>query len=91
MGGSQSREEVLIAQNAAGAGNNTIEQHLGLTNILLILMTTVLCCGALYGIYKLYYKCHKNWMHQEYDRRSMQRRLSWRRWEARKGPTADVV
>lgn len=62
MGGQSSKEEVIIAETASGAGQNFAntrqhQQH-ETTNVLLIIICTALVFGVLVLAYKLAKKCH---------------------------------
>lgn len=77
MGSTQSNEEVIIAQNAAGGNNSAdiqqLHQNVSLTNIILGIILIMLSIGAIGGLYKLYRKCHQGWMRQEIARSAFRR------------------
>lgn len=82
MGKTYSKEEVIIAQNAAGSGSNTanLEQlhtHMSYNNLLMTIFLTIILLvifivsgKALYNAYK---KCHQNWTRAEISRDAMKR------------------
>lgn len=84
MGSGSSKEEVIIAQNAAGGSNQAtveeIKMHISTMNLILIIMLTVMLLGVLYAAYRMYKKCHLQWIDQQFHqhalRRSVQRRIS---------------
>lgn len=98
MGSSNSKEEIILAQNAAaGANNAEIEQlnfHASATNIILLVILSLVGLAFLYAISKIYKKCHKKWILNEISRNSIQRSLRWRARRQRdltKDPEDDVV
>lgn len=74
MGGSSSKEEVVIAQTA-GAGSNTAytRQLHETTNAILIVICTILAIGLLVIIYKLYKRCHGKQIERRLDQLRLRR------------------
>lgn len=65
MGTTQSntKEEVVIAQTAAGNGQNTAKTeqllyHASTTNIILLIIALLLGIGGIFMVYKMYRRCH---------------------------------
>lgn len=86
MGTTKSKEEVIIAQNAAGSNSANVDQvtyHLNVINIILSVLLLVITLVFLYGVYRVYSRCHKKWINNEINRRDL-RLSSWRRREARR-------
>lgn len=85
MGKEQSKEKIVIAQNAAGGVNSAdvelIHHNQKVTNIILGIFLLLLILGAKFAIYKLYKRCHINWMRQEMVRSAFRR--------SRRGPETD--
>lgn len=87
MGKQQSKEEnIVIAQNAAGGTNNApIDEfrfHMKTSSILLCVIVLCLILGVLYGVFRIYRKCHLRWIRQEFEMNasdSKMRQLSFRR------------
>lgn len=77
MGKSQSKEEIVIAQNAAGGVNAAdvaqLHQNQSTTNLILGVILLILIFGVLFGVYKLYKRCHVNWMRGEIARNAFRR------------------
>lgn len=77
MGKTQSREEIVIAQNAAGGVNAAdvaqLHQNQSVTNLILGVMLIILIFGVLFGLYKLYRRCHVSWMRAEIARNAFRR------------------
>lgn len=71
MGNKQyKQEDIVIAQNASGGSNTAsaaedLKFHAGTTNILLLVIVTLMALGGVYGVYRLYKKTHKKWMRRE--------------------------
>lgn len=70
MGKSESKE-VVIAQTAAGAGNQVsledLRYHLSTTNILLLIFVVVATFFVIYIAFRIYRKCHLRWVRQEFQ------------------------
>lgn len=77
MGKQQSKEETVIVQNAAGGVNQAnldeFKFHLTTTNLLLGIIVMVIILGILYFIYRLYQRCHIQWIHREINDRVLRR------------------
>uniref|UniRef100_A0A2H1V559 SFRICE_014334 n=1 Tax=Spodoptera frugiperda TaxID=7108 RepID=A0A2H1V559_SPOFR len=69
---SQSKDEIVIAQNAAGGVNVAdvaqLHENKSITNMILGVILIILIFGVLYGGYKLYKRCHVGWMREEIAR-----------------------
>lgn len=82
MGGSQTKEETLVMQNAAGGSNNAhleeVKFHISTITILLTVVVLVLGIGVLYFILRMYRRCHVRWINQEIYRSAIFRRSSSR-------------
>lgn len=93
MGKQQSKEEIVIAQNAAGAASNNVGEltaMLNTTNTVSTLILLILCIGLGIILYKFYKKCHSSWIRDEMrmeQLRRIQMRFSGRR---REQQTADI-
>lgn len=79
MGSQQTKEETIIAQNAAGNGRNdaTSEQgysSVSTTNILLTIIVIVVLAGVAFALCYFYKRMHKNWMERQMNRRSLRKR-----------------
>lgn len=87
MGKPQSKqEEIIIAQNGAGnaaSATQDLQYHISTTNILLIVIITIIALVSLLCFYQHYKKTHKNWMRREINlndlRRSLRRRAAFGR------------
>lgn len=79
MGKTQSKDETIIVQNAAGGDNHSdLEQfkfHLSTTNILLSVIVLAIGVGALYGVYRTYKRCHMKWITSEITKNTLRRSL----------------
>lgn len=67
---SQSKEDIIIAQTAAGSGSNhaNVEElkfSIGVTNILLSIVVFAVLLVICLGVYWLYKRCHKGWIREE--------------------------
>ncbi|XP_073948999.1 uncharacterized protein [Choristoneura fumiferana] len=89
MGSSQAKEEVIVAQNAAGGTNNAdlkdIGNHISNNNIILTVVLIILCIFGLAMVYRMYRKCHQRWIQQEINSGVLERlrnRASLRKTEA---------
>lgn len=74
MGGSTSKEEVVIAQTA-GAGTNlarTQQMH-ETTNTILVVISTILAIGLILIFYKLYKRCHAKQIERKLDQMTLRR------------------
>lgn len=92
MGGSQStfKEELVLAQNAAGGGANSahIEQlkyHVGITTYILMAICLILAVGALIVIYKMYKRYHENLIQRQLNEITLKRYASLLRHRHAKG------
>lgn len=82
MGKTQSKEEIIIAQNAAGGSNSAsveeIKVNLTTMNLILMIIMIMLLLGGCFFLAKLYKSCHSSMIRRElnngYLRRSMYRR-----------------
>lgn len=77
------KEDVIVAQNAAG-GNNAasvqqLQAHIGVTNILLAVILVVIGAAIAVGAYIAYKKCHRRWIMREIDRAAWRRSFRRRR------------
>jgi uncharacterized membrane protein YjdF len=83
MGSSQTKEEVIIPQNAAGGSNSAqvdeLRYHLSTTNILMGIVVICVCLGVMYTIFRIYRKCHFRWIRQEIDQNRSRGRSSFHR------------
>lgn len=66
----QTKEEVFLAQNAAGGAGNTanlkdIGTHLSMQTIMSAVIICMMCAIFIYLGFKAYKKCHTRWMRQE--------------------------
>lgn len=84
MGNNQAveKEEVILAQTAAGAGTNsaTVDQlrdHAATTNYILTAICTLIGAVVLVILYKLYRKCHRDWMDQHLREFALKRSASY--------------
>ncbi|PZC86298.1 hypothetical protein B5X24_HaOG211459 [Helicoverpa armigera] len=98
MGSSNSKEEIVLAQNAAAGDNNAqIRQlafHASATNIILTVLLVLVGLAFLYAVFRIYKNCHKKWILNEISRDSIRRSLRWhgrRQRDVRKDPTDDFV
>ncbi|PZC84205.1 hypothetical protein B5X24_HaOG205400 [Helicoverpa armigera] len=82
MGSSNTKEEVILAQNAAGGSNSADIRQLAInvstTNIILIVVLLIVSLAFLYGVFKVYKSCHQKWIADEI-RRDRLRFSIWRR------------
>ncbi|KAG7311391.1 hypothetical protein JYU34_002433 [Plutella xylostella] len=81
MGKPQSKEEIIIAQNAAGSNASSLEEiktHLSTTNVILTAMIIMFLFAGCLFMAKLYKSCHTKWIRRELNsghlRRSVYRR-----------------
>lgn len=92
MGKEQSKEEIVIAQNAAGGENRAttslddIRFHLSIVNIILGLAVLMCCCGSCLGMWNLYKKCHVKWIQREITHNSLRRSFGRRQLENKNNP-----
>lgn len=95
MGQPQTKEEVFLAQNAAGSNGATtdigdIGKHLHTHNIMTTILTLTLIIIVLYIGCKQYAKCQRSWMQQEIFRNNFRSfRESWR--TRRPGPSGVIA
>lgn len=79
MGSSQTKEEVILAQNAAGGANKAdVEQlytQISATNIILIIILFLVIVILAYLLYKSYKNCHKKWITYEINRHNLRRSI----------------
>lgn len=78
MGKTQSKEETVIVQNAAGSNEAGIEQfrfHLTTTNVLLSIIVLLICLGFLFCVYRVYKRCHTKWITSEISRNNLRRSI----------------
>lgn len=69
MGSSQTKEEVVIAQRRANLADlQLLHRNDSNTNIILGVILIILSIGMTAACYKLYKKCHIEWMRQEIAR-----------------------
>lgn len=77
MGKTQSKEEIIIAQNAAGGVNSAdidlIHKNLSGHNTLLTIIVVLLVLAVVAGLYIMYKKCHIQWVRQELARSAFRR------------------
>lgn len=77
MGKTQSKEEIVIAQNASGGNNSAhaeqLNYHLTTVNILLIIIVVFIALVVFYYIYRQYKKCHVQWIGREFEERATRR------------------
>lgn len=77
MGKEQSKDQIVIAQNAAGGVNSAAVEQLHynqkVTNIILATFLVIVILVAKFMVYKLYKRCHINWMRQEMARSAFRR------------------
>uniref|UniRef100_A0A2A4IZH6 Uncharacterized protein n=1 Tax=Heliothis virescens TaxID=7102 RepID=A0A2A4IZH6_HELVI len=82
MGTTNTKEEVIVPQNAAGGNNSAdirqLAVHASSTNIILLVLLLMISLAFLYGIFTLYRRCHRQWMADEI-RRDRLRFSLWRR------------
>ena len=93
MGSTKSKEEVIIAQNAAGSNSANVDQitfHLTAINVALTILVLIVSLAFVYGIYRIYRRCHTKWIHNEINRREL-RLSSWRRSRRRSEQVSDKV
>lgn len=93
MGSSQTKEEVIVPQNALGGNGNSasIEQlyyHASTGNYMLGIICILLIIGGIYIIGRLYRKCHGQWMQRELNEFALRRSASFFR---RREPKIDEV
>lgn len=92
MGGSNTKEEVLIAQNAAGGVNQaTVEElktGIGVTNVLLMILAILAALAMVYGGYRVYRNCHVEWIEQRIHHHALRR--SFQRPKPEMGPSVIV-
>lgn len=78
MGGTQTKEETVVVQNAAGGTNNThleeVRFHISTITILMSIIALVLGLGVLYFLLRMYRRCHVRWINQELYRSALSRR-----------------
>ncbi|KAH9643789.1 hypothetical protein HF086_002287 [Spodoptera exigua] len=83
MGGTQTKEETVVVQNAAGGTNNTqleeVRFHISTITILMSIITLVLGLGVLYFLLRMYRRCHVRWINQELYRSALSRRSGARK------------
>lgn len=82
MGTTNTKEEILVPQNAAGGSNiadiRQLTVHASTTNILLIVVLLIISLASLYGVYQIYRNCHQQWITNEI-RNDRLRYSIWRR------------
>lgn len=82
MGKTQSKEEIIIAQNAAGGSNTSsieeIKMQISTTNIILGIIVIMFLLVGCFFVLKIYKNCHTQLIRRElnsgYLRRSVYRR-----------------
>lgn len=80
MGKQQSKsEETIVVQNAAGGNNNAsveeLKVHVTTTNVLLAIIVLFILLVLLGLIYKIYRRCHVEWITREIQRNTLQRSI----------------
>lgn len=92
MGSTNTKEEVIVPQNAAGGNNSAdirqLAVHASSTNIILLVLLLIISLAFLYGVFTLYRRCHRRWMADEI-RRDRLRFSLWRRREDRERDPRD--
>lgn len=78
MGTTQTKEETIIAQAAAGDGKNSATAETSYssattTNLLLTVIVVLMLAAALYSACHFYKRIHENWMERQMNRRSLRR------------------
>lgn len=76
MGSSQTKEEVVIAQNAAGGSNGAsvaLEKQLSITNIILGILGFVMLVMVAVMAYKMCFKCQKKMIDKRVERHATRR------------------
>lgn len=95
MGSNQTKEELVVAQTASGGSNGSgVEQlkvHASTTNIILLLILTLLFLGLLYLMYRIYKNCHVKWMTNEINRHALRRSIAYFRRDPRLEAKAEEV
>lgn len=81
MGSNTSKqEEIVIAQTASGGTNQAvpkisdISRNISTTDIILSVFLIMTLMVFMYGVYKLYIRCHTNLVRRELDYRATLRR-----------------
>lgn len=81
MGKEQSKEKVIIAQNAAGGENaataaiDVLKNHASITNALLGVLVVLVVLGIFACSYRQYKKAHTNWIRREITLSDLRRSL----------------
>lgn len=96
MGSTQTKEETIIAQTAAGNGKNsasadTSYSSTSVTNILLTVIVVVVLAAVLYAVCRFYKKTHENWIEKQMNRRSLRRSQTLAALEKRPTPRVESV
>lgn len=86
MGTTNSKEEIIVPQNAAGGNNiadiRQLAVHASTTNIILIVVLLITSLAFLYGVYKIYKNCHQQWITNEIRNDRLRYSIRRRRVEA---------
>lgn len=82
MGTTNTKEEVIVPQNAAGGSNvadiRQLAVHASTTNIILIVVLLLVSLAFLYGVFRIYKNCHNQWI-ENGIRRDRLRYSIWKR------------
>ncbi|PZC82927.1 hypothetical protein B5X24_HaOG209370 [Helicoverpa armigera] len=75
MGSTTSKEEVIVAQTAAGGSNvaTVAKEQLATTNTVLFFIATCFALMIIGVVFWLYRRCHQNWIEEKIRQREMQR------------------
>ncbi|CAH0717939.1 unnamed protein product, partial [Brenthis ino] len=78
---SQSKENIIIGQNAAGSAANQayieeLKSSIGISNIFMGIVVLIVLLVASIGAYKVYKRCHRRWIQEEVNSLALQRATS---------------
>ncbi|CAH0713523.1 unnamed protein product, partial [Brenthis ino] len=78
---SQSKENIIIGQNAAGSAANQayieeLKSSIGISNIFMGIVVLIVLLAASIGAYKVYKRCHRRWIREEVNSLALQRATS---------------
>ena len=75
MGTTSSKEEVIIAQTAAGGSNTATVTQEQISTISAMLLFIAVCLAiVIIGVaVRLYRRCHQNWIEEKINQREVQR------------------
>lgn len=77
MGGSSSKDQVVVAQTASGGTNQSqldqLHRHISTNNVVLSIVAVCFFGVLMLGGFYLYRKCHRSWVREELRKETIRR------------------